>query len=290
VFGVFHRLRHGDRRVFALPEWATFAGADWAETILDALVTDRFFAKQGRSIARWTLTREGRSLVVYLKRHYHLPRRHGLLAALFPAGRWSPGWGEHHNLKIATSLGIPVPRVVAAAEYLRPGGHLQSVIAVEELAGMLPLHEAIPLASRRLNAADFARWKRGLIAELVRLTRLLHNDHWFHKDLYLCHFYVPEADTFRPPATWTGRVHMIDFHRLNRHLATSPWWQAKDLGQLLYSSDVDGVTPRDRLRFWMLYTKDRSGWLWFVRRIALLRARNHRGHNDRKPQAPKKAA
>ena len=66
--------------------------------------------------------------------------------------------------------------------------------------------------------------------------------------------------------------------------------QAKDLGQLLYSSEVEGVTPRDRLRFWKLYTRNRSGWLWLVRRIAVLRAQNHRGHNERKPQTPAKAA
>jgi heptose I phosphotransferase len=83
---------------------------------------------------------------------------------------------------------------------------------------------------------------------------------------------------------------MIDFHRLQRHPVTSPWWQAKDIGQLLYSSDVDGVTLRDRIRFWKLYTKDRSGWLWFVRGTAQVRARNHRGHNVRNPQFTEKAA
>jgi hypothetical protein len=290
VFRVIQRLRHGCRRVLAAPEWPDYAGADWADTILDAHVADRHFEKQGRSIGRWTLVRGTQTLVVYLKRHYRLPRWQGLLATIFPRGRWSPGWGEHHNLQTATSLGIPVPRVLAAAEYLRPGGHLQSVLAVEELAGMLPLHEAIPLAARRLNPAEFARWKRGLIAEMVRLTRLLHDDHWFHKDLYFCHFYISEGDTVRPPATWKGRVHMIDFHRLQRHFITSPWWQAKDLGQLLYSSEVEGVTLSDRYRFWKLYTQGRSGWLWLVRRMALLRARNHRGHNERKPQTPAKAA
>ena len=290
MFGVVQRLRNGCRRVFAAPEWPIYAGADWADKILDAQVTDRFFAKQGRTISRWTLSSGGRSLVVYLKRHYQLPRWQGLLTALLPASRWSPGWDEHHNLQTARRLGVPVARVLAAAQYVRAGGHLQSVLAVEELTGMLPLHEAIPLASRRLPPLAFARFKRGLIAEMVRLTRLLHDEHWFHKDLYFCHFYIPEADTFHAPAQWLGRVHMIDFHRLKQHPVTSPWWQAKDIGQLLYSSHVEGVTPRDRVRFWKLYTRDRSGWLWLIRRIALLRAKNHLGHNQRKPQAPAQAA
>src|SRR5204863_1368658 len=161
-----------------------------------------------------------------------LPRWQGLLAALLPGQCSAPGWNEYRNLKIAASLGVPVPRVLAAAEYVCPGGHLQSMLAVEELDGMAPLHEAIPLASRRLSPADFVRWKQGLVAEMARLARLLHDEHWFHKDLYLCHFYIPESDTMRPPARWGGRVHMIDFHRLQRHAVTSPWWQAKDIGQL----------------------------------------------------------
>src|SRR5205085_8425891 len=116
VFGVFHRLRHGWRRVFAAPEWPDFAGADWADTILGVAVTDRYFAKQGRSIGRWTVTRGMQKLVVYLKRHYQLPRWQGLLAALLPGQCSAPGWNEYRNLKIAASLGVPVPRVLAAAE------------------------------------------------------------------------------------------------------------------------------------------------------------------------------
>ena len=288
MLGALQRLRRGCQRVFAAPEWVTHVGADWAESIFNVVVHDRFFTKQGRSIARWTLDGE-RPLVVYLKRHFRLPRWHGLLTALVPSMRWSPGWSEHHNLEVARRLGVPVPRVLAAGEFVRPGGHLQSFLAVEELTGMLPLHEAIPLASRRLAPHVFARWKRGLIAEMVRLARLLHDGRWFHKDLYFCHFYIREADTRTLPESWPQNVHMIDFHRLQQHKLTSPWWQAKDLGQLLYSSDVEGVTPRDRARFWKLYTHGRSP-ASLVRAIVLLRARNNHGHNQRKPQAPSKAA
>lgn len=290
MFAFLKRLRHGSRRDFAAPEWTAFAGENWAETILDVVVTDRHFAKQGRSISRWTLRNGDRTLVTFLKRHFRLPRWHGLWTAFTGVSGWSPGWGEFANLQIAQRLGVPTPRVLAAAEFLRPGGRLQSVLAVEELTGMLPLHEAIPLASRRIGSWEFARWKRGLIAELVRLTRLLHDGAWFHKDLYFCHFYIAEADISRPPAEWTGRVEMIDFHRLRRHSLTKPWWQAKDLGQLLYSSDVDGVTARDRLRFWRGYAAGRTGIMHLVRWIVQLRAKNNRGHNERRPQAPPKAA
>ena len=69
----------------------------------------------------------------------------------------------------------------------------------------------------------------------------LHRRRCFHKDLYLCHFYIAEEDVRRLPE-WAGRVRLIDLHRLARHPWTWPWWQSKDLAQLLYSSDVPGVT------------------------------------------------
>lgn len=290
MFGLLHRLRHGCERVFATREWVEHAGGpSWHRTIFDIVIPDRFFAKQGRSIARWTLSHSP-NLVAFVKRHYQLPRWRGLLTAVLPNLRLSPGWGEFHHLETARSLGVPAPRVLAAAEFLRPGGRLQSVLAVEELTGMLPLHEAIPLAAERLPPRAFARWKRGLIVELVRLSRLLHDQHWFHKDLYLCHFFIPEATTWSPPSSWQGTVVMIDFHRLARHPLTSRWWQAKDLGQLLYSTaDVAGVTDRDRLRFWREYRRGRSTPRWLAP-LARVRAQNHLRHNLRRPQAPPRAA
>ena len=72
--------------------------------------------------------------------------------------------------------------------------------------------------------------------ELARLARELHRRRVFHKDLYFCHFYIPESFTRNLPADWTNRVVMIDLHRLARHRFTAAWWQVKDLAQLLYSS------------------------------------------------------
>ena len=110
----------------------------------------------------------------------------------------------------------PVPRPVAAGQTVGPWFRLQGFLAVEELHGMLPLHEAVPLAAKRLDSIAFARWKRGLTAELARLARELHRRNVFHKDLYFCHFYIPESFTRMPPAAWTNRVVMIDLHRLAR--------------------------------------------------------------------------
>jgi Lipopolysaccharide kinase (Kdo/WaaP) family len=248
----WRRLFRGVRRLRQRPGWAEFAGPDWPDRIMAEDVRDRFHAKQGRTIARWTLHAKGRSLVVFLKRHYRLPWWAGLMALLRPDGRWSPALQEWDHLEWARAEGLPAPLAVAGGEYIGPWGRFQSFIAIEELAGMLPLHEAVPAAAAALDPTAFARWKRGLVREMAAVTLDLHRRRRFHKDLYLCHFYVAEGDTRRVPE-WGGRLRLIDLHRLAHHPWSWRWWRIKDLAQLLYSSDVPGVTARDRLRFWRIY-------------------------------------
>ncbi|MGL4551133.1 MAG: lipopolysaccharide kinase InaA family protein [Gemmataceae bacterium] len=281
---VIPTLWRSRRRGFERPDWPDFAGPDWPDRIMDVEVTDRFNAKQGRSTGRWVMhAADGRRLVVYLKRHYRLGWWAGLLARLWPGGDWSPAMQEASHLEWARRQGVPVPAVVAAGEFLAPGGAFQSYLAVEELTGQMAVNEAIPVVKGRLTAEQFRRWKGGLAAEMARLSRLLHDRRHFHKDLYLCHFYVREEDLSSVPDDWKGRVSLIDLHRLAHH----PWawrvYQSKDLAQLLYSSEIDGVTLRDRVTFWRAYHGSAPAgkadpWLlWGVQ----LRWRRYRRHNLR---------
>jgi len=281
----WRRFSGHTRRLRQRPDWAQFAGADWADRILETRVTNDFHAKQGRSTGRLVLANADQTLAVYLKRHYRLPRWLGLLATLWPGGDWSPALRESRHLQWAQAHGLPVPRAVAAGEYLGPFGKLQSFLAIEELTGMLPLHQAIPLAGSQMDAPRFRQWKAGLARELARLTRFLHERRYFHKDLYLCHFYIPSADTQTTPE-WRGRVHMIDFHRLGHHPLTHAWWRLKDLGQLLYSSFTPGVDLRDRLRFWRYYLEPsrRRAARWLTKLVRLKGDRYHR-HNAKKKAA-----
>jgi tRNA A-37 threonylcarbamoyl transferase component Bud32 len=283
---LWSRFVAGARRLRQRADWATFAGADWSDCIMDVAVTDRFHSKQGRSTGRWVLYTDGpeaRRLSIYLKRHYQLPWWDRLLAALWPGVGRSPAFQEWEHLEWARRVGVPVPKPVAAAEYVGPWGRLRSVLAVEELHDMLPLQETVPLAAAKLAPADFRRWKRGLIAEMARLTRLLHDRCRFHKDLYLCHFYVARADAAVANPMWRGRVFLIDLHRLGRHPWTWLWWRTKDLAQLLYSSEVVGIDPRDRLNFWQMYRGPgprRTADRWLVR-LVLFKWRRYRRHNAR---------
>ncbi len=285
----WRRLTGGVRRIWQRADWAAFAGEDWPDHIMRAEVADDFHVKQGRSTGRCIFHGNGRQLSVYLKRHYRLPWWHGVLAAVWPGRAWSPALQELHHLQWAQAQGFSVPAPVAAVEYVGPWGGLQSMLAVEELAGMLPLHQAIPLAAERLDRPAFRRWKRGLVKEIARLSRELHRRGYFHKDLYLCHFYLPQTDIddWRPaaagPPDLRGKLHLIDLHRLAHHPWTRLWWQIKDLAQLLYSSELEGVTPRDRACFWRLYRDGaRRWWTRWLEIMVRLKWRRYRNHNRKR--------
>lgn len=285
----WQRLVHGVRRLRPNGEWERFAGPDWAEQIMSRAATDRHHAKQGRSIGRLVLEADGHRLVVYLKRHYRLPWWQGWLALLRPNQAMSPGMQEWEHLEWARSEGFDVPEAVAGGEFIGPWGRLQSFLAVKELTDMLPLHEAVPAARAALVPADFRRWKRSLAREMARQAAELHARHRFHQDLYLCHFYVANQDTQRVPAEWRGRVFLIDLHRLAHH----PWaWflpLAKDLAQLWYSSEIDGVEPCDRLAFWCAYARQHPAanarWVQWLLRLKLWNYRRHSKRGGKKSLA-----
>ena len=241
-------------KFYSSPEWVAHYGEDWTSRVLDIGVTDRFHSKQGRSVGRITVPRnDGKpELSFYLKRHYKLSFWEGLMGWLFPKKAWSPALQEFHHLATARQLGLQVPETIAAVEFIGPGMRLRSALAVRELDNMIPLHEAIPLAFARQAPQAFRRWKKSLVSEMARMSRILHDRNWFHKDLYLCHFYIDKNHTYKTP-NWRDKVVLIDLHRLSCHTWTSQVWKIKDLAQLIYSSEIEGVDDRDRLEFWRCY-------------------------------------
>ena len=184
---------------------------------MDVPVTDRFHAKQGRSTGRLHSARTAMpALAVYLKRHYRLPWWRGLLAPLWPGGGWSPALQEWQHLERARWRGGRA----GAASRSRPasssarGAGCRASSPSRSCTTCCRCTRRSRSAMRSSTRPTFARWKRGLIAEMARLAALLHGRRWFHKDLYLCHFYIARAD-HRAAARMAGAtVAMIDLHRL----------------------------------------------------------------------------
>ena len=245
------RLTRGVRWTWTSDEYRAALPDDLDASVMALESTDRLHAKQGRSTARVRFDSPWGPLSVYLKRHYRLPLLARLAALVNPSGRHTPAASELRHLQIARSLGIPVPDAVAAGERIGPWGALQSFLMVAELAGARELNELLPQLAETMRPDDFARLKRELIVEMAGIAARLHGARAFHKDFYLCHFFL---DTSLPPAG--SRLTLIDLHRLARHRLTGIRWRWKDLAQLLYSTfEIAQIDDRDRARFWMHYRR-----------------------------------
>jgi heptose I phosphotransferase len=256
---LWHRLLRGSRWTWIDERFRAALPADLDARVMSLESRDRYHAKQGRSTARVVFHAPSGPLPVYLKRHYRLPWLKRLAALIDPAGGHSPGAAEWHHLERVRALGIAVPEVVAAGERIGPGVRLQSFLMVADLVNSQPLHEAIPALQRQFDPVTFRAWKHAVIDAIAGITATLHGASLFHKDLYLCHFFV---DTRRPQrAAADGAAHglrltLIDLHRLGHHPLRAGRWRRKDLGQLLFSTyGVAGIDDRDRLRFWGRYRR-----------------------------------
>ena len=246
--GFLDRLVRGTRRTWLSERHTGALPPDLADTVMAIESADRYHAKQGRSTARVRFDAPGGGLSVYLKRHDQLPWTSRLAALLHPEGDHSPATTERRHLELARSLGIRVPEVVAAGEEIGPWGRLRGFLMVTELVGADEVNLVIPRLAASLETAAFARFKREVVIEMAEIAARLHAARSFHKDLYLCHYFL---DPSKPAGQ---RLTLIDLHRLGRHRWTAWRWRWKDLGQLLYSTEgVAGIDYRDRLRFWKHY-------------------------------------
>lgn len=273
------RLTKGVRWSWMSDDYRAALPRDLDETVMSLESSDRLHAKQGRSTARVRFDSPWGPLSVYVKRHYRLPWIARLGAIAMPSRRFTPGAAELAHLERARSLGIAVPDPVAAGERIGPWGQLQSYLLIAELTGCKELNEVLPDLMGSKTPESFATLKRELIAEMAAITACLHSSHAFHKDLYLCHFFLDLS----PIAARGSRLTLIDLHRLAEHRWTGFRWRWKDLAQLLYSTyAVNAISDRDRLRFWVHY--ERATKLTFARRqmrIVQNKAARYRKHNDR---------
>jgi heptose I phosphotransferase len=276
---LWQRFIHGVSWTWINEHYRFWLPEDFDVKVMTLESRDRFHAKQGRSTARLILHAgrhtgapppDGRNapapsldrtdpnseaaLAVYLKRHFRLPWRARLAALLDPAGGHSPAATEWGHLQRARALGIAVPEVVAAGERIGPLSHFCSFLMVAELTGSEAINELLPRLAGRWDPLAFASLKRRVVAEMARIAANLHRAHVFHRDLYLCHFFLDPVRLDQSGA-WP-RISLIDWHRLAEHRLFAEWWRWKDLGQLLFSTyGVAGINERDRLRFWARYRR-----------------------------------
>ena len=96
-------------------------------------------------------------------------------------------------------------------------------------------------------------FKRALLARVAEIARRLHQHGMNHRDLYLCHFLLADADLAR---SGLSRLYLIDLHRLQLRRRVPRRWRIKDLAALYFSAMDAGLTQRDVLRFVRAYSDE----------------------------------
>ena len=267
------RLRRVTYRIVRFGELAVDAEA-LARFADDQDSEGRLARKAGRAAGTAEIGAVG---PVFVKMHRHAPWWTRVLHRLDENRFPSPALREWQNLLWACRNGVPTARPLWLCEVMGPGLRLRGTLGLQDLSNWLPLHLAIPKAQAELSRSALLTWKRALTQELARLAARLHRAGRFHKDLYLCHFLVLRADFGRNELR--GRVRLVDWHRVACPRWRSKRWQIKDLAQLAFSSDLEGVTARDRVRFFACYSRQLARVPPRPSRI-LRKAERYRLHNE----------
>lgn len=124
---------------------------------------------------------------------------------------------------------------------------LQSFVITEELSDTISLED---LCKDWLRLPPSVKLKRALIREVANIAKTLHENGINHRDLYICHFLLPNSDMLNPD---TLKCYLIDLHRVQIRSKTPVRWKIKDISALYFSSMNIGLTRTDLLRFIKIY-------------------------------------
>lgn len=163
-----------------------------------------------------------------------------LLTAKLPVLGAGQEWIAIQRLQQA---GVPTMTAVAYGERGRNPADQHSFIVTEELAPTVSLED---YSIDWLAQPPAPQLKRALIAEVARMTGMMHRAGVNHRDCYICHFLL-HTDTEITPEHF--RLSVIDLHRAQTRSRITRRWRDKDLAGLYFSALGIGLTRRDKLRF-----------------------------------------
>lgn len=95
--------------------------------------------------------------------------------------------------------------------------------------------------------------KRQLIQRVATISRKMHGNGVCHRDYYICHFLLHDAEAYSLGQQTQPRLSLIDLHRALNRRALSQRWIVKDIAGLYFSAMHIGLTQRDVLRFLRVY-------------------------------------
>lgn len=140
-------------------------------------------------------------------------------------------------------IGVPTMTAVAYGERGNNPAAQHSFIVTEELAPTISLED---YCIHWRQEPPSPRLKRALIAEVARMTGMMHRAGVNHRDCYICHFLL---HTDKPVTAEDFKLSVIDLHRAQTRKTITLRWRNKDLAALYFSALDIGLTQRDKLRF-----------------------------------------
>lgn len=150
---------------------------------------------------------------------------------------------EWQAIQRLQEVGVPTMTAVAYGERNSNPADQHSFIITQELAPTVSLEDfSINWRSEPPQPA----LKRALIAEVARMTGMMHRAGVNHRDCYICHFLL---HTDKPVTAQDFKLSVIDLHRAQTRPAITRRWRNKDLAALYFSALDIGLTRRDKLRF-----------------------------------------
>ncbi len=160
---------------------------------------------------------------------------------------------EYQAIQRLTEVGVPTMTAVAYGERGSNPAEQHSFIVTEELAPTVSLED---YSVNWLAQPPEPRLKWALIAEVARMTGMMHRAGVNHRDCYICHFLL---HTDKPVTADDFKLSVIDLHRAQSRATITQRWRNKDLAGLYFSALGIGLTRRDKLRFLRAYFQAAGG-------------------------------
>ncbi|MBV6753181.1 lipopolysaccharide core heptose(I) kinase RfaP [Pseudomonas chlororaphis] len=193
--------------------------------------------------ARRTLRTEVDGRGYFVKIHRGIGWREifkNLLTAKLPVLGAGQEWRAIQRLQ---EVAVPTMTAVAYGERGSNPADQHSFIVTEELAPTISLED---FSMDWPKQPPEPRLKRALIAEVARMTGMMHRAGVNHRDCYICHFLL---HTDKPVTADDLKLSVIDLHRAQTRTAIPARWRNKDLAALYFSVLDIGLSRRDLLRF-----------------------------------------
>src|SRR5207253_7632787 len=150
---------------------------------------------------------------------------------------------EWRALERLHEVGVPTMTAVAYGERGSNPADQHSFIVTEELAPTVSLED---FSIDWVKQPPEPRLKRALIAEVARMTGMMHRAGVNHRDCYICHFLL---HTDKPVTADDLKLSVIDLHRAQTRPEITLRWRNTDLAAWYLSVLFIGLTCRDKRRF-----------------------------------------